>query len=137
MGTGEYRLFADDPQKIKFRLVASWIPGEKRQGMFRYKLNAWLDKPIAVDSESAKAAELAEKLLKRVHGCAITLELHDRDDFVLRRHPVPFITGVDPESGHMDSLTANDTFPMDAQEYKELVESGSWTILWNCGEPHE
>jgi hypothetical protein len=77
--------------------------------------------------------ESVEKLLKRISRCTITLELYDKDEFVFRRHPVPFIRGVDPEHARLHSLYANDTFQMDAQEYRQFIDSGSWTVLWDCG----
>jgi hypothetical protein len=118
-------MFEDDPRKIRFRLVTSWIPGEKHQGMFRYKMDAW--------KADEATAEAVEKLLQRVSRCTITLELYDKDGFVVRRHVVPFIKGVNPEQARLIGLHANDTFQMDAQEYRQFIESGSWTILWDCG----
>jgi len=134
MGTSEYRLFEDEGRKIKFRLVTSWIPGEKHQGMFRYKLDAWIDIPKTDTGAAAYQADQAvEKLLNRVSRCTITLDLYDKGEFVLRRHRVPFIKGVDAEHARLTSLYANDAFQMDAQEYREFIGSGSWTILWDCG----
>ncbi len=133
MGTAEYRMFEDDPLKVKFKLATSWISGEKRQGMFRYKMDAWIDQPKTDESAASEPGDSVEKSLKRVSRCKITLELHDRDDFVLRRHFVPFIRGVDAEHARLLSLYANDTFQMDAQEYRQFIDSGSWIILWDCG----
>jgi hypothetical protein len=133
MGTSDQRMFEDDPRKIKFRLMTSWIPGEKHQGMFRYKMDAWVDNPKTDESATDKPDESVEKLLKRISRCTITLELHDKDEFVLRRHAVPFIRGVDPEHARLNSLYANDIFQMDLQEYRQFLDSGSWIILWDCG----
>lgn len=133
MGTSQYRLFADEERKIKFRLVTSWIPGEKHQGMFRYKMDAWIDIPKADEGAASQADESVEKLLNRVSHCTITLDLYDKGEFVLRRHKVPFIKGVDSEHARLNSLYANDAFQMDAQEYREFIDSGSWAILWDCG----
>jgi len=124
MGTSELRLFEDDPREIKFRLVTSWIPGEKHQGMFRYKMDAW--------KAYEATDEAVEKLLQRVSRCTITLELYDKDGFVLRRHVVPFHRGVN-EQARLHSLYANDAFQMDAQEYRQFVNSGAWAVSWDCG----
>jgi hypothetical protein len=133
MGTSQYRLFEDEERKIKFKLVTSWIPGEKHQGMFRYKMDAWIGIPKVDEGAAAQADESVDKLLNRVSRCTITLDLYDKGEFVLRRHRVPFIKGVDPEHARLTSLYANDAFQMDAREYREFIGSGSWTILWDCG----
>jgi hypothetical protein len=132
MGTSDYRMFEDEPRKVKFRLVTSWISGEKHQGMFRYKLNAWVDKPSGDEGASNESDKSIEILLKRVSRCTITLVLYDKDEFILRKHEVPFISGVDPEHARLQTLFANDTFQMDAQEYRQFNDSGGWNIFWNC-----
>jgi hypothetical protein len=133
MGTAEHRLFENDSRKVKFKLTTSWIPGEKHQGMFRYKLYAWVDGPKTDESAANELDESVEKLLKRVSRCTITLELYDKDEFILRRHAVPFVQGVDAEHARLKSLYANDAFQMDAQEYRQFVNSGGWSITWDCG----
>lgn len=134
MGTYDVRMFEDDSRKVKFRLVTSWIPGEKHQGMFRYKMDAWMDKPKADEGAVNESDESVDKLLQRISRCTITLDLYDKDSFVLRRHLVPFIRGVDQQA-RLRSLYANDTFQMGAQEYRQFIDSGSWAITWDCGFP--
>ena len=133
MGISDQRMFEDDPRLVKFRLVTSWIPGEKHQGMLRYKMDGWVDKPKTDESAVDEPDESVEKLLTRISRCTITLVLYDKDNFILRRHVVPFIRGVDPEHARLHSLYANDAFQMDAQEYRQFIDSGSWSILWSCG----
>lgn len=139
MGATELRLFPDT-RKIKFKLITSWIPGEKRQGMFRYKLTALVNKPTHHFDESTKGDEGADepddsepvaKLLERVSHCRIVLALYDKDDFILRQHVVPFIQGIDPEHARLSSLYANDAFQMESQEYRQFIASGTWSILWS------
>ena len=130
MGISDQTMFEDDPRKIKFRLVTSWIPGEKHQGMFRYKLDAWVE-----PSSKTEVSEQEAALLLRVSRCTITLELFDSDGFIIRRHPAPFTRGVDPEHARLHSLDANDAFQMDAQEYRDFIATGSWSVLWTCFTP--
>jgi hypothetical protein len=129
MGIAEYRMFEDEPRKVKVRLVTSWIPGEKHAGMFRYRLSVWVERPIA---ELTKPDESIERLLQRTVRCSITLELYDKDEFILRRHVVPVVRGVDPEQARLNSLSANDAFQLDAEEYRQLINSGAWAISWGC-----
>jgi hypothetical protein len=138
----ELRLFEDTSEKVKFSLVTSWIPGEKHEGMFRYKLFVVaVSKPDSgngLTSESDKTSEdhlnsnAAEKLLNRVSECSIFLDLFDKDDFILRHHLVPFARGVNHEA-RLNSLFSNDSFQMDVQGYRDFIKSGSWTIVWRCG----
>lgn len=129
MGIGDYRFFEDQTRGAKVRLVTSWIPGEKHEGMFRYKMDLWV-----VDSfELLLDDESAQTLLKRISACLITLNLYDKDDFILRRHVVPLMQGVDPKHVHLTALNANDAFQMDAEEYRKFTTSGSWNIGWSCG----
>ena len=139
MGTTEIRLFPDT-RKIRFKLTTSWIPGEKRQGMLRYKLSAWVNKPTHHFDESTKGdegtdepddSEPVAKLLERVSHCKILLALYDKDQFILRQHVVPFIQGIDPEHARVSSLYANDAFQMESQEYRQFIVSGTWCILWS------
>jgi hypothetical protein len=128
MGTAEYRLFEDDARKVKFKLTTSWIPGEKHQGMLRYKLFAWVDVPKPDASAASEPDESAEKLLKRVSRCTITLGLYGKDEFILRRHAVPFVRGIDAEHARLKSLFANDAFQMDSREYREFTNSGDGAL---------
>lgn len=73
-----------------------------------------------------------EKLLERVHGCVISLQLYDKDGFIVRRHVVPLSMGVDSENARLNALIANDLFQMDSQEYSNLIATGSWGIGWAC-----
>lgn len=140
MGTTEIRLFPDS-RKIRFKLTTSWIPGEKHQGMLRYKLLAWVNKPAhhldgnTKDEETDKFdlddSEPVAKLLERVSHCKIVLALYDKDQFILRQHVVPFIQGMDPEHARVSSLYANDAFQMESQEYRQFIASGTWSILWS------
>ena|ERR1700730_1505014 len=131
MGSMDVRLFENLP-KVRFMLKTSWIPGEKRQGMFRYKLSAFLPR-LVWEHAPNEPDEVAENLLKRVSSCRITLGLYDKDTFVLRQHVVPFSKGVDEEHARLQALFANDSFQLDAQEYREFTDSGSWDISWDCG----
>ncbi len=139
-GSFTARLFHDDPQKVNFHLVTSWIPGENHKGMMRYQLTAVPASP-AVPSDNGEAEPLdiesVQKLMKRVHRCGITLNLHDKGGFILRRHDVAFTLGVDDQV-RVRSLYANDACQMDAQEYRDFVGNsagpGSWNVSWHCGE---
>jgi hypothetical protein len=134
------RLFSDS-SKISFTLSTSWIPGENQKGMLRYKAVAF---PETSDSENqgknggwgAAGSEAEEKLMKRVSGCLITLQLYDADGFILRKIPVAFSRGVDDQA-RVNSLTANDAVQMDAHSYRDFAgtskRSGGWNVSWDCG----
>lgn len=131
------RLFADEKRMV-FHLETSWIPGEKHQGMMRYRMSAFPDR--SGDAETAAATDGKtdsndEKLLNMVHGCIITLNLYDVDGFVLRKIDVPFMRGVD-DNAKLNSLDANTAVQMDAAEYRSLLgtpkASGSWDVSWAC-----
>jgi len=134
MGIFKTRMFEDNPHQVSFSLVTSWIPGEKHQGMLRYKLSAWVSQSEP-DSKGIigpdKSAE-AEKTVRRVSRCALTLNLYDKDDFVLRKHEIAFSLGIDEKESRASALLANDSFQMDAQGYREFIDSGSWSVSWAC-----
>jgi hypothetical protein len=132
-GVEDFTLFEGNPQKVMFHLVTSWIPGEKRQGMLRYKMVVFVPKPLSDDPLKATTTnEVDVAFLRRVAQCSMSLELHDKDDFVLRSHVMPFKKMVDGESAQLTSLLANDVFQMNAQEYRQFLNGGSWTISWSC-----
>jgi len=126
-------LFKDDPQKVMFHLVTSWIPGEQKQGMLRYKMVVFVPKPLSDDPLKASTTnEVDAAIPNRLALCCISLELHDKDDFVLRKHVMPFKRMVDGESAQLNSLLANDVFQINSQEYRQFLRGGSWTISWSC-----
>ena len=132
-GVVDFRMFEDEPQKLSFHLMTSWIPGEKRQGMLRYKMVMSVPKPVSFDPLEASGPNKADAaILRRLARCSISLELHDKDDFVLRTHVMPFKRVVD-QGAQLDSLLANDVFQLDAREYRQFLNGGSWTISWSCG----
>jgi len=126
------RLFSDS-DKISFRLETSWIPGENRKGMLRYKLSAFPE-AAKMDMDSAEM-EVAEKLMKRASRCLITLKLYDADGFILQKMAVPFSLGLDDQA-RVNSLSANDAAQMDGQSYRDFVgtskRSGAWNVSWDC-----
>src|SRR6266849_3941774 len=121
-GFEDFRLFKDDPQKVMLHLVTSWIPGEKRQGMLRYKMVVFVPKPSSDDPSKVSSTpdEAHSEILGRVSRCSISLQLHDKDDFVLRAHVMPFANVVN-ESAQLTSLRANDALQMSAQEYRQFL----------------
>jgi hypothetical protein len=130
------RLFHDEPQEVAFHLKTSWIPGENHKGMLRYQLTA-LPASSAAPNRTPLDIELEGKLMERVHRCVITLNLHDKGGFILRKHDVAFTLGVDDQV-RVRSLYANDACQMDAQEYRDFVGNsagpGSWNVSWYCGD---
>ncbi len=130
------RMFSDSEKAVAFSLVTSWIPGENHVGVFRYKI-----KVVPVELTGAQKAlemnipEAIEKLLRRVSASGVELELNDADGFILRRVPVSFDFGV--YEGHVQSLLANSSSQMDANEYRTLIgssgKSGQWDIGWGIG----
>jgi len=133
-GVTGFRLFKDDPRKVMFHLTTSWIAGESKQGMLRYKMAVFVPKAVWEDPlEASTANEADSEMLRRVLRCKISLELHDKDDFVLRAHVMPFKNVVDEENARLTSLLANDVFQMNARDYREFLNAGSWIISWSCG----
>jgi len=129
----DFRLFKDDPQKVMFHLTTSWIAGEKRQGMLRYKMVVFVPKSITADPLTTGTTSTTDAaILKRVSQCMISPELHDKDDFVLRVHVMPFKNVVDEENAQLTSLLSNDAFQLSAQEYRQFLGGGLWTISWSC-----
>lgn len=130
------RLFHDDPRQITFHLATSWIPGENHKGMLRYQLSAGPAVPSDNNGAGFLDVESVETLMKRVHGCVITLNLYDKGGFILRKDAVAFSFGVDDQV-RVRSLYANDACQMDAQDYRDLIGnsagSGSWSVSWDCG----
>jgi len=132
MGTREIRIFATE-EKIEFALKTSWIAGEKREGMFRYKMTVSV--PLVAflqDSDVMKDANA--KLLGKLRSCLLSLELHDADDFVVRRHPMKFVGVIEEEKGRLATLTANDAFQLSVEEYRAFTRDGSWNVAWQCAE---
>jgi hypothetical protein len=131
-GVASFALFKDDPRKVMFHLTTSWIPGEQKQGMLRYKMVVFMPKPLLDDPLKASTTNEADAaILNRLALCSISLELHDKDDFVLRIHVMPFRRVLDAEA-RLHSLLANDIFQMNSQEYRQFLSGGSWTISWSC-----
>lgn len=132
------RLFKDS-RRVTFKLVTSWIPGEKHKGMMRYKLIAIREEAdTGLPRVHPSDAEASEELMKRVYGCfLIELILHDRDGFVLRKINVEFHRAVDDQA-RVQSLDANDSVQMDERDYREFIgtsaRSGSFSVDWNCPE---
>jgi hypothetical protein len=136
-GSGTFRLLRKDSRQVTFALVTSWIPGENHKGMLRYKLRAFPAPSIgsSAEHEDMNTPEAVENLMNRVHDCIISLELYDKDGFILRKHDIPFGFGVDAQE-HLLALVANDSFQMDAEDYRKWIfekGGGSWTIGWDCG----
>lgn len=134
-GVYSRRLFSD-AGKVKFTLVTSWIPGENHKGMMRYKMTAVPDDSDTPAADPNTEHEARQKLMTRVSACAVTLNLYDPNEFLLRNTVVPFHLGVD-EQVRVRSLNANSSLQMDAQEYREFVgtamSGGSWNVSWDCG----
>src|ERR1700722_15773895 len=82
------RPFADSDRKIDFKLTTSWIPGERHQGMCRYKLSAL---PAALTlAQRAREMDIpgaTDKMVRRAHACSFELQLYDADGFILRKVP--------------------------------------------------
>lgn len=129
-------LFSDS-DKVSFRLVTSWIPGEKHKGMFRYKLDVFPESAKPPDGKrNAAEVDATEQLMKRVHRCAIILNLFDSEGFILRKITVRLGFSVD-DDGRVIGLSTNDSAQMDAQDYRNFVGSspaggGSWNVSWVC-----
>ncbi len=101
--------------------------------MLRYKMVVFVPKPLLDDPLKASTTNEADAaILNRLALCSISLELHDKDDFVLRKHVMPFKKMLDGESAQLNSLLANDVFQMNAEEYRQFLSGGSWTISWSC-----
>jgi len=144
-GSAAYRLFRNESRQVTFKLVTSWIPGENHKGMLRYKLTAFPTPSTGSSAETnddgMKAIEAVENLMNRVHDCIISLDLYDKDGFILRKHDIPFGFGKDTRA-HVVALWANDSFQMDADDYRLWISEkigGSWGMGWDCGptDPHE
>lgn len=134
-GIFEARMFKRLESKVRFALQTSWIPGENHKGMFRYKMSAMAEidplTPPLINS-----SETAEMVLEQVDRCTVILNLFDADGFVLRELAIPFKYGVD-DKARLNSLVANTSSQMDANEYRQLVgtgggKSGAWNISWAC-----
>jgi hypothetical protein len=114
---------------MAYTLTTSWIPGEDRKGRFRYKLDAY---PEA--EKTYPAPNTLENLLK-TDDCVIFLILRDAGDFELRNIPVSFGDVVDEDQKRI-KISANESVPMSADEYKSFVgspsHSGRWLIGWKC-----
>jgi hypothetical protein len=130
-GHADVRVFTDS-EVLSFWLATSWIPGEKHQGMMRYKLNVYVADARLSDGSSVPLTEGRENVVRRASRCSFYLELFDKDGFVLRRHLVPFSIAVDEKTGHIWGLLANDSFQMDAQEYRQWTNDSSWKMGWTC-----
>jgi len=122
-------------QRVTFKLMTSWIPGENRKGMCRYKLEVSPEKSDPADTtattSTASEAESTEELMTGVSKCRIFLNLYDSDGFILRKAEVLFTLGVD-EKARLKSLWANDSLQMEAREYRQFV-AGAWNVTWSCG----
>ena len=134
-GPRAFRLFKNSRQ-VTFKLVTSWIPGENRNGMLRYKLTVLPIPSTASGSENDadSTPEAVEALLNRVADCSINLLLFDKDGFILRQHNVPFNFRVD-EQHNLVALNANDSFQMDAEDYRLWISEkagGGWSITSTC-----
>lgn len=133
------RLFSDS-KKVKFLLATSWIPGENRKGMMRYRMGASPDDTKAGDDPISLGGtpEATERLMRRVQRCVIELNLFDANEFLLRKTAVPFGLGVD-DQGRVIALHADSSIQMEAQEYREFVGipsgGGSWNVSWDCRTP--
>lgn len=138
MGIFDTRMFEDDAHKIRFRLETSWIPGEKNLGLMRYKLNMAVMKPASMVEFNKSGAVIvpdespAGDLIKRIYRCKVSLDLYDKDRFVLRKHDVSFSVGVDIQEAHPSSLIANESLQMTVAEYREFSTAGSWSVSWAC-----
>ncbi len=138
MGIFDTRMFEDDAHKMRFKLETSWIPGEKNQGMMRYKLNMAVLKQTSMDEFNRSGVVIvpdespAGDLIKRIYRCKVSLDLYDKGGFVLRKHDVSFLVGVDIQEAHPSSLIANESLQMTAPEYREFSTVGSWSISWTC-----
>lgn len=138
LGSYGARMFRKDSRQVTFRLVTSWIPGENHKGMLRYKLTAVptpsTGSSAETDDDAMNAPEAVERFLNKVHGCIISLNLYDKDGFILRKHDIPFGFGIDAQA-HVITLWANDSFQMDAEDYRLWISEkvgGSWGIGWDC-----
>ena len=133
-GTYRARLF-NDAKEVKFSLATSWIPGENRKGMMRYRMTAIPDEASATPASNG---DPTEQLMKRVQTCIIELNLFDADDFLLRKTVVSFGLAVD-DQGRVIGLHANSSVQMEGQAYREFVGipsgGGSWSVSWGCGTP--
>jgi hypothetical protein len=130
-GTVRLRLFHDIPTELGFTLATSWIPGEDRKGMFRFRVEA---RP-AFDRDAVATIDATEKLLNRADTCDLYLRLNDTEDFELRTIPLRLEKSVN-SSLMLVALSANSSAPMSATEYRSFLgvesASGTWTVTWNC-----
>jgi hypothetical protein len=129
----DFRPLETNPTKVRLHLVTSWIPGEKRQGLLRYKLNAVVPSAILSNPLEIPATTEAEAtILDYTFRCTISLELHDKDGFIIRTHIVGFKKIRDEDNARITGLLANDALQISAEEYRQFL-NGSWSISWSCG----
>jgi hypothetical protein len=132
------RMFNDSEVSMKFTLSTSWISGPDNKGMLRYKMSAAPVKP-PIDDERSNSDPYSPggiaTIVNRAHGCVISVDFYDADEFILRRIDIPFSFGID-SSARVIALIANDFVEMKANEYQKIVEKGLWAISWNCEPPN-
>jgi len=126
LGKLTLRMFSNSP-RVTFALATSWIPGENHKGMFRYRISVIPEQTVPPDGTTN--LEETATLLKQVQSCQTFLTLLDADDFVLRKIEVPLDQGIDDQA-RLRALTANESAQMDANEYRNFIERGSWSISW-------
>ncbi len=115
-------VFEPPEASTSFILLTSWIPGEGHKGSFRYQVAAW--GVNLADSEKAT-------YVKKLYRCDFTLELKDKDDFILRRIKLPLRGAVGP-NGALIELDANDATQMDLPDYRSLINGGGFAVSWIC-----
>jgi hypothetical protein len=111
-----------EKEQAQFGVVTSWIPGEGHRGYIRYKIHAF---------GYGVALGKTEAYINKLHACAFTLNLYDKDKFVLKRIPLVFMRSVS-DDGSVIAMDSNDMTQMDLADYKSFLVAGVWTISWTC-----
>ena len=124
---GSWRIYPLPMPLFITKLTTSWIPGENRMGMMRYRITMRL----VADPREFEA--YTSTTLERVDSqCSITLRMVDADSFIVRKTPITWDHGVN-DAGSTTSLVANSYVQMDASEYRSVLKGG-YLLSWACND---